>query len=79
MASAGTDTSAPVPVSPELLAWADIIIAMEKAHINRIRKRFRSALKNQRLICLNIPDEYEYMAPALITLLKAVVPKYLPR
>lgn len=29
-------------------------------------------------MCLGIPDEYEYMAPDLVRLLKAKVPRYLP-
>ncbi len=31
VASAGLDASAPTPVSPELLAWADTIFVMEKS------------------------------------------------
>lgn len=32
--SAGLNNEAEVPVSPELLHWADIIFVMEKAHRN---------------------------------------------
>ena len=77
MASAGLDKSAAVPVSPELLAWADLIFVMEKIHRNKLSKHFREHLKAQRVICLNIPDDYEYMDPRLVRLLEAVVPKYL--
>ncbi len=77
VASAGTDRTAPVPVSPELLQWADIIFVMERAHINRIRKRLGAYLKDQRVVCLGIPDDYEYMDERLVTLLKVVVPRHL--
>jgi predicted protein tyrosine phosphatase len=77
VASAGTDPNADSPVTPELLEWADIIFVMEKAHRARLSRKFRASLKSQRIICLNIPDNYEYMDPALVTLLKATVPRYL--
>jgi len=77
VASAGTDEDCGNPVTPELLEWADMIFVMEKAHRNRLTKKFRASLKNQRIICLNIPDEYAYMDPVLVARLKAVVPGFL--
>lgn len=77
VASVGTDRTAVVPVSPELLQWADTIFVMERTHLNRIRKRFGAYLKDWRVVCLSIPDEFEYMDPRLIKLLQAVVPPHL--
>jgi predicted protein tyrosine phosphatase len=77
VASAGLNHDAPQPVTPELLAWADVIFVMEKAHLSRMRGRFRKHLNRQRLVCLDIPDLYDYMEPALVELLEAKVPKYL--
>ena len=77
VASAGLDPTANVPVTAELLGWADVIFVMEKSHRNRLSRKFRSSLQSRRVICLNIPDEYEYMDPALILLLQATVPRYL--
>jgi len=77
-ASAGTDREAGVPVSPELLHWADLICVMEPAHRKKLSSRFRSALANKHIVCLHIPDEYEYMDPALIKLLDESVIRYLP-
>lgn len=71
VASAGTDPAADTPVSPELLEWADMIFVMERAHRNRLMKRFRPHLKSKRIVCLDIPDEYEYMDPGLVRLLEA--------
>ena len=76
-ASAGLDASAEKPVSAELLQWAHIIFVMEKSHRNRLLKKFKSHIRDQRIICLNIPDEYEYMDPQLVRLLQARVSKYL--
>jgi len=64
-------------MTPELLQWADIIFVMEKSHRNRLLKKYKSRLKGRRLICLNIPDQYELMDPVLVRLLKAIVPRYL--
>lgn len=76
--SAGTNHDAENPVTSEVLEWADIIIVMERLHRNKIQKKFRSSLNGKRIVCLEIPDEYEYMDPGLIRLLEAKVPKFLP-
>ena len=72
-ASAGVHESANVPLDPELIEWADVIYAMEPAHRNRIQKKFRKYLKGKRIIVLDIPDEYEYMDPALVARLERAV------
>jgi predicted protein tyrosine phosphatase len=77
VASAGLNHDAPQTVTPELLAWADVIFVMEKAHLSRMRRRFRKHLNGQRLVCLDIPDLYDYMEPALVELLEAKVPRHL--
>ncbi|HEX8258475.1 MAG TPA: low molecular weight protein tyrosine phosphatase family protein [Allosphingosinicella sp.] len=77
VASAGLNNDAENPTTPELIAWADLIFVMEKAHRNRLQKRFRQHLK-ARVICLDIPDEYEFMDKSLISLLKAKVSRHLP-
>jgi predicted protein tyrosine phosphatase len=76
-ASAGLDNDADMPIDAELIAWADIIFVMEKNHRDKLRRRFRALLKSQRLICLDIPDIYGFMAPELIHLLEAKVRRYL--
>ena len=77
-ASAGTNNDADNPLTPELVEWAEIIFVMEKAHRNKLTSRFRRYLANKRVVCLDIPDEYEYMDPGLVRLLKAKVPRFLP-
>jgi predicted protein tyrosine phosphatase len=77
VASAGLDASAPTPVSPELLAWADTIFVMEKSDRIRLSREYRPHLKKQRVICLDIPDGYAFMDPALVQLLRKRVPKHL--
>lgn len=76
--SAGTNHDAEVPLSAELVAWAALIFVMERTHRSKLQKRFRGVLKSARVICLNIPDDYEFMDPDLIRLLKARVAPHLP-
>jgi predicted protein tyrosine phosphatase len=73
VASAGLNNGANVTVSVELIEWADIIFVMDKSHRNRLSKKFKPHLKNKRLICLDIPDEYDYMVQELVTLLEKCI------
>lgn len=76
VASAGLDSEAETPVSPELLEWSDIIFVMEKAHRNKLSSKFKRYLNNKRVICLDIPDEFEYMDAGLVRLLEAKVGRF---
>lgn len=78
VSSAGLNHDAINPVTPELVRWADLIFVMERAHRSKLQKRFRSALNGKRVICLEIPDDYEYMDPALVQLLETKVARHLP-
>ncbi len=75
--SAGLNNDADVPVSAELITWADIIFVMQNAHRNKLSKKFKPYLKGKRVVCLDIPDDYDYMDPLLVTLLKRKVPPLL--
>ena len=75
--SAGLLTDADVRLSTEQIEWADIIFVMEKAHRTKLSTHFRKHLNGKRVICLNIPDDYEYMGPALVTLLEAKAGQFL--
>ena len=77
VASAGLDPSSPEPVSPELLAWAEVIFVMERTHRNKLSKKFRAHLKHQRIVVLGISDDYEYMDPRLVKLFEKLVPPHL--
>jgi len=76
--SAGLEKTAETFLTPELIEWADVIFVMEKIHKNKLSKKFRSSLVNKRIICLDIPDKYEYMDPILIQLLRKKVSGFLP-
>jgi len=76
--SAGINNDAVVPLSVEQIEWADLIIVMETAHRIRLNRKFKSSLAGKRIAVLNIPDEYEYMDPALVSLLKIRCAPYMP-
>jgi predicted protein tyrosine phosphatase len=79
VASAGLNPDAVNPLSNDLIRWADLVFVMEKAHQNKLSKKFRPVLQGKRIICLEIPDEYEYMDAALVHLLQVRVGPYLER
>ncbi|MEI7912557.1 MAG: low molecular weight protein tyrosine phosphatase family protein [Verrucomicrobiota bacterium] len=76
--SAGLNNDAEVPLSEEQIEWADLILVMETAQRSRLNRKFKHALAGKRIAVLNIPDNYEYMDPALVSLLKIRCAPYLP-
>ena len=77
--SAGTDKTANTVLTEQNLSWADSIIVMEKHHRNYIRKYFPDIYKNKKIVCLYIPDDYDYMQIELIGILKDKVEDVLRR
>lgn len=77
VASAGTSADADNPLTSDLVEWADIIFVMEKAHRQKLTTHFRISLKRTRIICLDIPDNYAFMAPELVRILKSKVTAHL--
>jgi predicted protein tyrosine phosphatase len=75
--SAGLAADAEVPLSPEQIAWATVIFVMEKSHRSRLASRFRKYLSGKRIVCLDIPDDYAYMQPELISILEAKAGRFL--
>ena len=75
--SAGLNNDAEIPLGAEDVEWADIIFVMEQVHKKKLRKRFKAILKSQKLVCLGIPDNYEYMDPELVEIFKKHVPQFI--
>lgn len=76
--SAGVNHDAEVPVSTEQLRWADVIVVMESRHQAKLRRDFSHALKGKRVVCLDVPDDYDYMDPDLVALLQSRAQRFLP-
>ncbi|MDB4436001.1 low molecular weight protein tyrosine phosphatase family protein [Akkermansiaceae bacterium] len=68
--SAGLAKDAEVPVSTDEIEWADHIVVMEKIHRKRLNEQFSKSLKGKRITVLGIPDNYEFMEPELVDILK---------
>lgn len=71
--SAGTQPQARVRVTEGLIGWADVIFAMEKSHVAKLRERFPEVLADKPLICLRIPDDFAFMQPELVDALTAAL------
>lgn len=76
--SAGLNNGADNPLTPDLVEWADLIFVMERAHKTKLSSGFKGQLKGKRVICLGIPDNYHYMDPVLVQLLRSKVTRFLP-
>lgn len=75
--SAGTENNARVKVTAGLIGWADVIFCMEKKHLRRIREKYAEELCSKKTVCLNIPDDYEFMDEELRELLLSAIDEYL--
>ena len=58
------------PISLKLLAWADLIVVMDKFVEEALRKKYGAACEAKRIINFNIPDMYDYMTKELVRILK---------
>lgn len=68
--SAGTSEKARIKLSHKLVAWADVLIVMERRHRDILRERFAAELAGKRVVVLDIPDLYGFNDPELVELLK---------
>ncbi len=76
--SAGTNRDAEEPVSNDLIAWADVIFTMERQHRQKLERNYRKALHEKRIVVLGIPDNYRFMDPELVSLLREKMRRWLP-
>jgi len=75
--SAGTMKDARVRVRSEMIRWADIIFVMEDHHDHFIRRNFAPEIGHREIITLDISDDYYYMEPALVGLIREKTAPYL--
>ena len=76
--SAGTEADAMVRVNARMLEWADVIFTMDDAQHASLARSFPSHPAIDRLICLEIPDEFTFMDPTLVKLLEDKVTPHVP-
>jgi len=71
--SAGTEPSAIVRVNAGLIAWAEIIFVMEKVHKQRLIEKFQEELIDKKIVILDIDDDYQFMDPELVEMIRISV------
>ena len=76
-ASAGTNNDAEIRLTAELVERAQVIVAMERQHRDKVSSRFRNQLAGKRIVCLDIPDDYSFMQTELVGLLEARAARFL--
>lgn len=77
--SAGVSAAARCRVSEKLLLWADFVLVMEHEHKQRLREQFPELLRDLRIDVLDIPDDYQFMNPELVTMIRERVEPLLER
>ncbi|MBU2583152.1 MAG: protein tyrosine phosphatase [Alphaproteobacteria bacterium] len=71
--SAGTSRSARRRITIGDIRWADLILVMEEKHKSQITAGFRAETRYKQIHVLDIPDDYLFMDPELIALLREKV------
>ena len=77
--SAGTSDEAMVRVNQRMLEWADVVFVMDDRQCTALRKMFPGHPALDRVVCLDIADNYHFLDPELITLLRDRTQPYLER
>ncbi|PKB88525.1 phosphotyrosine protein phosphatase [Ewingella americana] len=75
--SAGTSRNAKKSVTADMLKWADVVFTMEQKHKNRLVADFSRILEHKPVHVLDIPDDYQYMDPDLVSIVKETVSHHL--
>jgi predicted protein tyrosine phosphatase len=75
--SAGLAPDADCVVSAEQLEWADLMFVMERQHRAKLKQRFAVSLLGKKVVCLDVPDRYQFMQPELVALLERKVGQHL--
>ena len=75
--SAGTEKKKSGKITGELILWSDIIFVMEDEHEEHLLEKFPEHVRNKLIVNLDIPDNYFFMDPELVDLIKSRVSPYL--
>lgn len=68
--SAGTGDDALVRVNRRMLDWADIVFTMDDEQRRDLSRMFPRHPALDKLVCLDIQDQYEFLDPELVALLR---------
>jgi predicted protein tyrosine phosphatase len=68
-----------VPINARMLAWADVVFVMETDLVRWLHDRYPVDPALRRIVCLDIPDQYNFLSPELIELLRARATPHIDR
>jgi predicted protein tyrosine phosphatase len=68
--SAGTHSFALIPVTEDLLMWADEVVCADTEHAIAVRDKMMQYQLDKPIVNLRIPDNYEYRNPELIAMIR---------
>lgn len=74
--SAGTNHDAETPLSADLVAWADMVVCMERVHQRKLQRDFAGMLKGKQVTVLGLKDDYRFMDPELVERIKTKFPRW---
>ena len=68
-----TEPRARIRVNEGHIGWVDIIFVMERKHADYLQEKFPNVLEGKQLHNLRIPDDFEFMDPMLVEMLRSGV------
>ena len=77
--SAGTSEDALVRVNRRMLQWADVIFTMDEEQERHMSRMFPGEPALSKIVCLGIRDQYEFLDPTLVALLRERTAAHLTR
>ncbi len=76
---AGLSRDADEPLTVEHLEWAEVVAVMERRQLSRLKTLHGATPEGTRVVCLGIPDNFDFMQPELVRLLEAKLPAVLTK
>lgn len=77
--SAGTVNFAKTQLDEELMNWADAVFVFEEAQLEAMERRFGTRNFGKPVVCLGLPDTFDYKSQQLVLKLTAKLEPYLGR
>jgi predicted protein tyrosine phosphatase len=77
--SRGTSSKAARTVSSNDVRWADIILVMESKHRQLLKSKFPAEMRCSQVHVLDIQDDYQFMDPELIQVIRDSVDPLIAR
>lgn len=77
--SAGTVTFAKNQLTEELMTWADAVFVFDDSQLEAMERRFGTKDFGKPVVCLGLPDTFDYKSQQLVLKLTAKLEPYLGR